>query len=111
MYIYKLTDKNGLTYIGKTNDIEKRFSVHKCRKNDTSAGRLDFDSIKKEILEECPENLVQEREKYWINNTECVNVMRYNYNDLEYKRRRNEWIRSWGKHTGSDNNMFFINLF
>ena len=111
MYIiYKLTDKNGLSYIGKTKDFKKRFSCHKCKSNKTTSRFLDSDSIEKEILEECDDEIAWERERYWINNTKCVNIMKLNYNDLEYKRKRNKWIRSWGTHYGADNNMFFTSV-
>lgn len=109
MYIYKLTDINGLVYVGKTKNVDERLHTHKAKNwNTTSSRKLDFNGIKIEVMEECPEDISFERERYWINKFDSVNINKLNYNDLDYKRKRNAWIRSWGKHNNSDNNLFYI---
>jgi predicted GIY-YIG superfamily endonuclease len=107
--IYLLTDKNGIKYVGSTKNLPRRLAVH--RSQPTSSGKLDFESIEVTILDECEEESRMKTEKNWINKIDCVNILKYNYKDLEYKRKRNKWIRSWGTETA--NNMFFItpNLF
>lgn len=76
-YIYKIiNDINGKIYIGKTNEtIEKRFQEH-CRdyKRETEEKRPLYSAMNKygienfsiEKVEECSIDIVNEREKYWI---------------------------------------------
>ena len=35
---------------------------------------------------ECEESERKEREKYWINKMDCVNIIKYNYNHKEYQK-------------------------
>lgn len=76
-YIYKITNKiNGKIYIGKTIlTIEQRWEQHqKDSKRRTFEKRPLYSAIKKygienfliEELEECPIEILSEREKYWI---------------------------------------------
>ena len=78
--IYKITKiSNGKSYIGQSNDIERRFKEHQ-QKGVSSRIPLDI-AIQKyciyaftyEILEECPLNKLNEREQYWINYYDTVN--------------------------------------
>lgn len=78
--IYKITKiSNGKSYIGQSNDIERRFKEHQ-QKGASSRIPLDI-AIQKygiyaftyEILEECPLNKLNEREQYWINYYDTVN--------------------------------------
>lgn len=74
--IYKITNQiNGKCYIGKSKKIEDRFYAHKSRYlNEKESNKLLYKAFKKyglnnfsfEIIEECEENLLDEREKYWI---------------------------------------------
>ncbi len=68
--IYKITKKdNGKSYIGQSNDIERRFQEHKNKKANAielaieKYGESAFDF---EILEECKLEELDDREKYWI---------------------------------------------
>ena len=73
--IYKITEINDPTqfYIGKSNDIQRRFSEHKIKTYEQS--RIPFDGYIKEkgkdaftyeVLEECKLEELNEREKYWV---------------------------------------------
>lgn len=73
--IYKITEKENpkMFYVGKSNDIERRFKEHKTKTYEQS--RIPFDGYIKEkgidaftyeILEECSIEELSEREKYWI---------------------------------------------
>lgn len=74
--IYKITEKENpkMFYVGKSNDIERRFKEHKTKTYEQS--RIPFDGYIKEkgidaftyeILEECSIEELSEREKYWVN--------------------------------------------
>ena len=73
--IYKITEKENpkMFYVGKSNDIERRFKEHKKKTYEQS--RIPFDGYIKEkgidaftyeILEECSIEELSEREKYWV---------------------------------------------
>ena len=114
--IYCIIDINGLKYVGSTKKtLNKRLSEHKSHKKLNSgrstSKKLDLDNCQIILLCECDEYDRDKMEKYFIDNIKCVNTMTYNYNDVLYKRKRNLWIRSWGKYSSryvADNNMFFI---
>lgn len=77
--IYKITNKvNNNSYIGLSKNIEKRWSDHKGHMNGSRQDCIDkvlykamrkygVDNFEMEILEECEENKLIEREIYWIN--------------------------------------------
>ena len=87
-YIYKVTNKlNGKIYIGKTlSSIEERWKQH-CRdsKKESKEKRPLYAAIRKygeenfsvEQVEECSDNMVNERETYWI---EWYGSFKYGYN-------------------------------
>lgn len=73
--IYKITEKNNpnIFYVGKSNDIQRRFKEHQTKTYQQS--RIPFDGYIKEkginaftyeILEECELEDLSEREKYWV---------------------------------------------
>ena len=73
--IYKITEKDNpaMFYVGKSNDIERRFNEHKIKTYEQT--RIPFDGYIKEkgkdafnyeILEECSLDQLDEREAYWI---------------------------------------------
>lgn len=73
--IYKITNQlNGKVYIGQSIDIEERWRQHKRAWRDTSRKALLYEAIRKdglenflfEIIEECPKERLNEREKFWI---------------------------------------------
>lgn len=87
-YIYKITNQiNGKIYIGKTlNTIQERWREHRNDyKRERCEKRLLYDAMKKygvenftiEQVEECSPEMVNEREKYWI---EQYGSFKYGYN-------------------------------
>ena len=71
--IYKITNPEGKVYVGKSRDIEKRFTQYK--RFELKKQPILHQSFKKygwfhhnfEILEECSEDIVLEKERYYIN--------------------------------------------
>lgn len=78
--IYKITNKEtGKSYIGQSNDIERRFKEHQIK---GEASRIPVDiAIKKygkdkfsyEIIEECNIDELNSKETYWIQYFDTVN--------------------------------------
>lgn len=70
--IYKITSPSGKIYIGQSIDIEKRWSYHSsrfgegCIKLSNSFKKYGVESHTFEIIEECPQEFLNEREIYWI---------------------------------------------
>ncbi len=71
--IYKITSPSGKLYVGKTYDLRKRVNCHKCatRKGSSvilhnSIRKYGWDAHKLEIIEEVTEDLLNEREIFWI---------------------------------------------
>ena len=77
--IYKITSPSNKVYIGQSINLERRFKHYKNLKEIKGQKKVYY-SIKKhgyinhtfEILEECSENELNEREVYWINFYNCV---------------------------------------
>ena len=70
--IYKITNLiNNKVYIGQSKQIEIRWQQHKTSNKNyalySAFKKYGIDNFKFEIIEECFENLLNEREKYWIN--------------------------------------------
>jgi len=71
--IYKLTSPSGKIYVGKTYNLRKRINAHKCTAKKDKNYHL-INSIKKhgwdshilEIIENIEDDLLNEREIYWI---------------------------------------------
>jgi group I intron endonuclease len=76
--IYKITNPTGKIYIGCTIDWKRRFSEY--RRLSMAGQRKLYNSLKKygyenhvfEIIEECEENILHEREIYYINHYNCI---------------------------------------
>lgn len=68
--IYKITNPVGYCYIGQSTDILKRFQTHKTRSTNflltESFLKYGVENHTFEILEECNNNLLLEREKHYI---------------------------------------------
>lgn len=71
--IYKITNKtNNKSYIGQTNDIQRRFIEHKTKGTssriplDIAIQKYGVDNFSFEIIEECTLEELNEKEQYWI---------------------------------------------
>tara|TARA_R110000824_G_scaffold192111_1_gene374098 strand:- start:55 stop:417 length:363 start_codon:yes stop_codon:yes gene_type:complete len=98
--IYKLTDGNGLVYIGQTKQkLSQRLSEHRYdKKKDNSCYskllNLDANQLTEEVLEVVSKTLSYEREGYYIHNTECVNS-RQNYTEEQRRHYAKLWMRKY----------------
>ena len=79
--IYKITEKENpdMFYVGKSNDIERRFGEH--IKRNYKQSRIPFDDYIKEkgkdafiyeILEECSIEELSKKEKYWTDKLQAT---------------------------------------
>ena len=71
--IYKITKiENGKSYIGKSNDIERRFKEHQTKGKisripvDEAIAKYGINAFTYEIIEKCSLDQLNEREQYWI---------------------------------------------
>jgi len=78
--IYKITNPKGNSYIGQSRDIEHRFYYYRISGDWIKEQRKLYNSLKKygcenhvfEVIEECFEDNINEREIYWINHFDSV---------------------------------------
>lgn len=87
--IYKITNKiNNKIYIGQSVDIKRRWSDEKSRSNNNSLclvsalysalHKYGVDNFTFEIIEECNETQLNEREAFWINKFNSIKPNGYN---------------------------------
>lgn len=82
--IYLVTNKiNGHQYVGQSVDIKRRWMEHKCPSNiannrtiNKAYRKYGFENFVYEVLEECLESELDEREIYWIEKLQPI----YNMN-------------------------------
>ena len=89
--IYLITDCHNKNYVGVTKlTLKRRLQLHKRdeKKKNCSSYKLNLDDCKIELLEECTEEDSKERERYWINNIDCVNINKLNYDKNQYRERK-----------------------
>lgn len=73
-FIYKITSPSNKIYIGQTNDLRKRINCHRHSMKRKGNNVILINSLKKhgfdehlfEIVEECDNSLLDEREIFWI---------------------------------------------
>ncbi len=96
--IYCIEDINDLKYVGSTkHTLKGRLIQHitsKRMKRKCSSIKLDLDNCKIYSLETCNECDRYDRERYWINKIECVNINKLNYNHDEYKKKYYEMTKN-----------------
>lgn len=82
--IYKITKKeNGKSYIGQSNNIERRFQEHKTKQDipiEVAIKKYGVDAFSFEIIEECSLEQLDEREIYWIEYYNTYKGIGYNCN-------------------------------
>ncbi len=104
--IYCIEDINGLKYVGSSIlKLKYRFRQHiKDKENDNccSSKLLDLDNSKIYELEKCKESNRKERESYWINKIECVNIrtLNSNFNNNKY---RLDYMKKYNKQNYNNN--------
>lgn len=83
--IYKITKKiDGKSYIGQSNDIQRRFNEHKTKKDliiDQAIQKYGVSAFNFEILEECSLEELNSHEKYWIAFYNTYKGFGYNCNE------------------------------
>ena len=98
-YIYKLTDCNGLTYYGSSENVDERFKGHMKSNNKCSSNKLDRLSMKVEVIETLPEDSTENdarwRERWYFDNKECVNEDRPIVTDEERIQKHKECSREY----------------
>ena len=95
--IYFIVDINGLVYVGSTiQELKERFRCHK-KDNTCSSSILDLDNSIIECIEECNEDNRREREQYYINNIDCVNKNKLNFDMKEYRTKNKEQLKQQTK--------------
>lgn len=86
--IYKITNIiNGISYIGQSKNIDKRWKQHindsnrvyPLSKISNSIKNDGIDNFKFEVIEECLENELEKREKFWIRQStnNLYNIVKY----------------------------------
>ena len=70
--IYKITNLiNGKSYIGQTNNFQRRMREHQNTKDNyaihLAIQKYGKDAFSYEIIEHCNDDILDEREIYWIN--------------------------------------------
>ena len=95
MIIYCIEDINDLKYVGKTKQkLYQRLSEHISHRNrECSSNKLNLFNSIIYTLEECEKEVSKEREKYWINKIDCVNILKLNFNRQEHKLKMKEQKR------------------
>ena len=86
--IYQLTNKvNGKIYIGKTYDLDRRISEHKCANKETlisqAIRKYGWENFEIKILEKCKKSLVNVREMYYIKKYKSLSKYHLGYNMTE----------------------------
>tara|TARA_R110000744_G_C18989278_1_gene520340 strand:- start:139 stop:513 length:375 start_codon:yes stop_codon:yes gene_type:complete len=93
--IYCIQDINDLKYVGSTEQtLDERLKKHINNKNvnvnkknaKCSSEKLDLNKCKIISLETCDKLNRKQRERYWINNTNCVNELKLNYVKKDYNK-------------------------
>jgi hypothetical protein len=89
--IYCIEDINDLKYVGSTTEkLNRRLTGHRQSKNKKthycSSEKLNLEYCIIYELEKCDKKDRKEKEKYWINEIECVNEVRFIMEDDYYKK-------------------------
>tara|TARA_R110002072_G_scaffold293778_1_gene463345 strand:+ start:168 stop:659 length:492 start_codon:yes stop_codon:yes gene_type:complete len=93
--IYLIEDINDFKYVGSTiQKLDKRLDGHRSHKRTESvycsSSKLNLDNCIIIELEKCNEEQRKERERYYINNIDCVNQKKLNGVDKDKKKEYNK---------------------
>lgn len=123
--IYKIVDNtNGNIYVGSTNQqLHRRIACHKKKNNDCSSKEIiKNNNYDVSIIEECNEENRNEREQFYIDSLDCVNIKntvwnekKYNkeyieknkHHKKEYDKIRRNWAISFGESKRDVCNIFY----
>ena len=96
MKIYKIVDNtNENIYVGKTiQTLKRRLAQHKSHKNCSSRKILANEDYKIELIEETDDKT---RERYWIENSNCINEQIPGRTDEERRKRKKETRKEYDK--------------
>ena len=96
MKIYKIIDNtNGAIYIGKTTrTLKHRLGQHKHYNDCSSKKIIENGDYRIELIEETDDDT---RERYWILNTECVNVCIPGRTHKEWREKNKEKLKEYEK--------------
>ena len=81
--IYKITNPKGKVYVGQSINIEKRWKTYKrAQPNELRDQRKLLHSLNKygsenhifEVLEECLESVINEKEIFWIEHFDSIKM-------------------------------------
>ena len=99
--IYCIEDINDLKYVGKTTqELRERFNQHLSRKYNNSANYSSrFLHLEHSIiypLEECEKEVSKEKEQYWIDKLQSVNLYSaLTFSMAEYRNQNREHLREY----------------
>ncbi len=97
--IYLIEDINDLKYIGSTTQkLNQRLTEHKHDKkrgNYCSSCELNLYNCIIIELEQCDLEHRKERERYYINEIDCVNQLKLNFNQKEWRENNKEKQKEW----------------
>ena len=86
MSVYKITDGELVYYGSTTSSLKQRLCSHKCPNNDCETRQMNKDNMTIELIEEVEDKeQLKWRERYYIENNECVNKHRPIQTKEEYK--------------------------
>ena len=125
--VYKITDCNDLNYIGTTKQtLSHRMSQHRYAKRNPnrhkcSSSKLDLDNCHITLLEICNDENRNDKEQYWINKFECVNLYptipyckthpkEFRKNVTSYRTKLRRYQRTWGGDPLYNNNLLKIDV-
>lgn len=109
--IYLIQDCDGLKYVGSTTSkLNRRLSKHKSHKKtnygNCSSQKLDLDNCEIYSLEVCNELDRKEREKFWINEFDCVNQRKLDFAGQKHKEYQNQYNKEYRKKNKDEINFF-----
>ena len=75
MSVYKITDGELVYYGSTTSSLKQRLCSHKCPNNDCETRQMNKDNMTIELIEEVEDKeQLKWRERYYMENNECVNI-------------------------------------